>query len=60
MERDFMLSGLIAELADRDLKVDYRSVCNFVHAENLRRKKPCWPSEKDRHDVARRREQWVR
>ncbi len=34
-ERDFTLRGLVAELAERGLKVDYRSVWNFVHAEKL-------------------------
>jgi putative transposase len=38
-ERDFTLRGLVAELAERDLKVDYRSVWNFVHAEKLSFKK---------------------
>ena len=33
--RDFTLRGLVAELAERGLKVDYRSVWEFVHAENL-------------------------
>jgi len=30
-EKDFTLRGLVAELAERGLKVDYRSVWNFVH-----------------------------
>jgi transposase len=38
-EKDFTLRGLVAELAERGLKVDYRSVWNFVHAENLSFKK---------------------
>ena len=38
-ERDFTLRGLVAELAERGLKVDYRSVWNFVHAERLSFKK---------------------
>jgi putative transposase len=37
--KDFTLRGLVAELAERGLKVDYRSVWNFVHAENLSFKK---------------------
>src|ERR1700685_811422 len=36
---DFTLRGLVAELAERGLKVDYRSVWEFVHAENLSFKK---------------------
>ena len=35
----FTLRGLVAELAERGLKVDYRSVWNFVHAETLSFKK---------------------
>lgn len=36
---DFTLRGLVAELAGRGLKVDYRSVWEFVHAEKLTHKK---------------------
>jgi len=32
---DFTLRGLVAELAERGLKVDYRSVWTFVHEEKL-------------------------
>ena len=38
-EKDFTLRGLVAELGDRGLKVDYRSVWEFVHAEKLSYKK---------------------
>ena len=38
-DREFTLRGLVAELAERGLKVDYRSVWNFVHAEKLSFKK---------------------
>ena len=38
-EKDFTLRGLVAELAERGLKVDYRSVWEFVHAEKLSHKK---------------------
>jgi putative transposase len=39
-EKDFTLRGLVAELATaRGLDVDYRSVWEFVHAENLSFKK---------------------
>jgi putative transposase len=38
-EGAFTLRGLAAELAERGLKVDYRSVWNFVHAEKLSFKK---------------------
>jgi putative transposase len=37
--RDFTLRGLVVELAERGLKVDYRSVWAFVHAEKLSFKK---------------------
>ena len=39
---DFTLRGLVAELADRSLKVDYRVVWAFVHAEKLTHKKRRW------------------
>jgi transposase len=38
-ERDFTLRGLVVELAGRGLRVDYRSVWEFVHAEKLSFKK---------------------
>jgi putative transposase len=38
-ERDFTLRGLVAELAARGLRVDYRVVWAFVHAEKLSHKK---------------------
>lgn len=41
-DRDFTLRGLVAELAERGLKVDYRSVWEFVHAEKLSYKKRRW------------------
>ena len=37
--KDFTLRGLVAELAARGLKVDYRSVWEFVHGEKLTHKK---------------------
>ena len=36
---DFTLRGLVAELSERGLKVDYRAVWNSVHAEKLGFKK---------------------
>jgi transposase len=39
IKQDFTLRGLVAELAKRGLKVDYRSVWEFVHAEKLSFKK---------------------
>jgi putative transposase len=38
-EKDFTLRGLVSELAARGLKVDYRSVWEFVHGEKLSHKK---------------------
>ena len=38
-EKDFTLRGLVAELAARGLKVDYRSVWAFVHDQKLSFKK---------------------
>ena len=40
--QDFTLRGLVAELADRGLQVDYRSVWEFVHGEKLTYKKRRW------------------
>lgn len=37
--RDFTLRGLVVELATRGVKVDYRQVWEFVHAEGLSFKK---------------------
>ena len=39
---DFTLRGLVAELGERGLVVDYRSVWEFVHAEKLSYKKRRW------------------
>ena len=36
---DFTIRGLVAELAERGLKIDYKSVWKFVHAEKLSFKK---------------------
>ena len=36
---DFTLRGLVAELSERGLRVDYHSVWDFVHAEDLSFKK---------------------
>jgi putative transposase len=38
-EKDFTLRGLVAELAARGLKVDYKTVWSFVHDEKLSFKK---------------------
>ena len=39
LARDFTLRGLVVELGDLGLKVDYRSAWEFVHAEGLSHKK---------------------
>jgi len=39
LEKDFTLRGLVGELGEHGLKVDYRSVWEFVHAEGLSHKK---------------------
>ena len=49
---DFTLRGLVAELAERGLKVDYRAVWAFVHAEKLSFKKN---TARQRAGSARRR-----
>ena len=55
-ERDFTLRGLVAELGERGMKVDYRTVWEFVHAEKLTsQKKTLIAAERERPDVARRR-----
>jgi len=38
-QRDFTIRGLVAELAERGLKVDYRTMWEFIHAEKLSYKK---------------------
>jgi len=51
---DFTLRGLVAELAARGLKVDYRTVWEFVHAEKLSfKKKPGgWRARPSRRSAA--------
>ena len=38
-QRDFTLRGLVEELAERGLEVDYRTIWTFVHGEGLSFKK---------------------
>jgi putative transposase len=38
-QRDFTLRGLVGELFERGLKVDYKTVWTFVHAHGLSYKK---------------------
>jgi putative transposase len=51
--QDFTLRGLVSELAGRGLKVDYRSMWEFLHAEGLSYKKN---SSAQRTRTSRRRE----
>ena len=53
-DRDFTLRGLVAELAERGLKVDYRSVWEFVHAEKLsfKKKRGGWRTRSSRGRAA--------
>jgi transposase len=55
-----LLCGLVTELAESGLKVDYHSVRDFVHAEKLSFKKSVVAGERDRPDVALRRAQWTK
>lgn len=57
-KRDFNLRGLVAELAEQGVRVDYVQVWRFAHAEGLSFKKSVLPAEQLRPKVARRREQW--
>jgi len=51
---DFTLRGLVAEFADRGLKVDYRSVWEFVHTEKLsfKKKRGGWRARSPRRSAA--------
>ena len=51
---DFTLRGLAAELTERGLKVDYRSVWEFVHAEKLsfKKKRGGWRTRSSRRGKA--------
>jgi transposase len=57
-DRAFTLRGLVAELAERGLKVDYRTMWTFAHAEGLSFKKTALASEQERPDIARKRARW--
>jgi transposase len=53
---DFTLRGLVAELGRRGLKVDYRSVWEFVHAEKLsfKKKRGGWRTRSSRRGTSAR------
>jgi len=54
-DRDFTLRGLVDEFAERGLKVDYRSVWEFVHAEKLsfKKKRGGWRTRSSRRGAAK-------
>jgi transposase len=51
---DFTLRGLVTELSERGLNVDYRPVWEFVHAEKLsfKKKRGGWGTRSSRHRAA--------
>jgi transposase len=51
---DFTLRGLVVELAERGVKVDYRSVWEFVHSEKLsfKKKRGGWRTRSPRRRAA--------
>lgn len=53
---DFTLRGLVAELGGRGLKVDYRSVWEFVHTEKLsfKKKRGGWRTRSSRRGASAR------
>jgi transposase len=53
-DRDFTLRGLVAELGGRGLKIDYRSVWEFVHAERMsfKKKRGGWRTRSSRRRAA--------
>jgi transposase len=53
-KKDFTLRGLVTELAARGLKVDYRTVWSFVHAEKLsfKKKRGGWRTRSSRRHPA--------
>ncbi len=53
---DFTLRGLVGELDGRGLKVDYRSVWEFVHAEKLsfKKKRGGWRTRSSRRGASAR------
>lgn len=54
----FTLRGLVAELAGRGLRVDYRTVWTFIRREGLSFKKTVLASEQNHPGVARKRGRW--
>ena len=57
---DFTLRGLVAELAERGMQVDYRTVWSSSTPRGLtHKKKTLIAAERERPDVARRRARWM-
>ncbi|MFC2255231.1 IS630 family transposase [Labrys portucalensis] len=56
----FTIAKLIEELAERGVKVDHHTMWNFLHEQKLSFKKTLVASERNRPDVARRRQQWIK
>lgn len=57
----FTIARLIEELAERGVKVDHHSMWNFLHEQKLTfKKRTSVASERNRPNVARRRQQWAR
>lgn len=54
----FTLRGLVAELAERGVRVDHRTVWKCVRREGRSFKKTVLASEQDRPDVAGKRARW--
>jgi hypothetical protein len=57
---DITLRGLLAELAERGIKVSYYAGWHFFEHEGIGFKKSLHAREQDRPDVARRRARWKR
>ena len=55
---DVTLQGLADALAGRGLKVDYRTMWNFVHREGKSLKKTVYGAEQNRTPIGRRRYWW--
>jgi transposase len=55
---DVTLRGLLAELAERGVKISYGAIWDFFASEGISFKKSLYASEQDRPDVAWRRARW--
>jgi len=59
-DSDFTLRGLVGELGERGLRVDYRSVWSSSTPRSSASKKSVVAGERDCPKVARRRAQWIK